>query len=71
MGGMLVLRAQDPERGVTVRELDNLVAQATAMGIDWDSPVLVRGTRFTMRDAYAPGLRFVQLTVVDDPPERT
>lgn len=68
MAGMIVLRAQDMERGITVRELDNLVSQATAMGIDWDSPVLVRGTLLNRRDLFAPGLRFLQLTVVDQPP---
>lgn len=57
------LKAADPRRGFTLRELDNFVAQVTALGFSWDEPVLVRGT-FWPSSFTAPGCPFRQLAVV-------
>ena len=58
----MFLTAQNPAVGVTLRELDDFVAQATAAGMSWDAPVGVRGT-FWPKSFRASGVPFRQLAV--------
>lgn len=60
------LLAQNPAVGITLRELDDFVAQATAAGMSWDAPVMVRGT-FWPSSFRAPGVPFRQLAVERHP----
>lgn len=62
----MTLKAGDRRKGLTLRELDELVAQATAAGVDWDSPLYVRDTFLGSGSEFlaSPGLRFRQLTVI-------
>lgn len=49
----------------TLRELDALVADATARGVSWDSVVYIRGTRF-VNPTKAPGVPFHTVAVAPD-----
>ena len=60
-----VSRTAADGQAMTLRELDALVADATAAGVPWDSVVYIRGTRF-VSPSKADGVPFRAATVGPD-----
>ena len=60
----VTLHAADGQ-AFTLRHLDELVAQATAAGLSWDSIIYVRGTRM-VNPLKAPGVPFNTISAAPD-----